>query len=1009
MDRLTGVAVRHRVARIEAPRRGGVAHGELRVRAGLDHLTAVHEDARVRGVGDDEAVEAPFAAHDAADEVVGAADPRGTDAVEGRHEALAGANLAGGVLVGAIAVLLKVVELDVTDLHAGLERPEVQLTGGLLVHPRGHGVLTVAVAAVVLLLVEGEMLHHRVDALLGGALDLLGGHRARKEAVLGEILAVAAGVRRAVDIHGRGIPAGGPAEQALVADHVAQAVSDLLVPGLRHGHGVAERHACAAPAPAARGIGVGAGGLAHGLDVVGAVAGVQDHGLVVVGRELVKKVAPLRIVVVQATQVDELEAVARPVGELAVPALDVGIARVGGVELGQKVRRGNLAVGVAHAVLTVDLVAPGGDLRGGLAVVRGERALPVGAGEVGHVAAGIGELVLDLLAGEGVGGIGGRVHVGVCGDIGVDQGLVAGGIGAGGPLGGEHVVHGVVGVMGSGDVVGAGVQDVGARALRVIGLELGLVEGHGNLLALSGLEELGLCVAHELHGALLHAVGAVVVGVGALGIELHDVAPGHVAGVLDRHRGGAGLAGPARLETGPVKGGVGEAVAERIADLARVVEVARVALAEDDVLVAGLVVAVPDVDALLVAHVVVLGEVTGLVEVLVVAKVLRGRALARVGGIGVHGAARGVDLAGEDAGEGLGAVRAGRGHDEDGLDVREIGEPVELDGGVRVDHQNGVVEVVIEVLQDLELGRVGLEVALGAVLGAYGMVVHGARHVAALARHALEHEDGRGVLHGVQHAGVAHDGERTLVDGEVLVVAVAHRAGAHDVVLALAGHVEVREGLVDREARGLHGRRKGIGAAALDAKRGLEHGGSLHAQVARVAAHEGERRARLEWERAVVLQQYVALAGNVLVEGLLRLGDGAAVVVGLVVREVEAVSVRLGVVPALLHAEVGVDDLVELGQHGVRRHDDGHERHREHRRDDDAHDALDAALVLLCVGAGWHKESSVPDSARRAGPPGKRIDGPAGEDQTNAITTGSSWREPWGRPARRRSPSRRSP
>ena len=275
-----------------------------------------------------------------------------------------------------------------------------------------------------------------------------------------------------------------------------------------------------------------------------------------------------------------------------------------------------------------------------------------------------------------------------------------------------------MGVGGGGHVVGAGVKHPGAGALGVVGGKLGLVEGHGELLALAGLQQLGLGVAHQLHRGLLDAVGAVVVRVGALRVELDHVLAGHVTGVGDGHLGRAGLARPARGEVRPVKGGVAEAKAKRIADLVGIGEVAGVALAQDAVLVAGLVVAVPDVDALLVAHVVVLGEVAGLVKVLVVAEVLGGRALAGVGHVGVNGAAGGVDLAREDAAQGLHAVGARGGDDQHGLDVGEVRQPVQLNGRVGVDHQHGVVKVVVEVLQDLKLGGVRLQVALGAVLGA---------------------------------------------------------------------------------------------------------------------------------------------------------------------------------------------------------------------------------------------------------------------------------------------------
>ena len=65
-----------------------------------------------------------------------------------------------------------------------------------------------------------------------------------------QLAAVLYGIAHDMELDRAGL--GAAAEQGLVADHVAQTVGQLLVPGLRHGHGVAERHARSAPAPAAR-------------------------------------------------------------------------------------------------------------------------------------------------------------------------------------------------------------------------------------------------------------------------------------------------------------------------------------------------------------------------------------------------------------------------------------------------------------------------------------------------------------------------------------------------------------------------------------------------------------------------------------------------------------------------------------------------------------------------------------------------------------------------------------
>ena len=392
-------------------------------------------------------------------------------------------------------------------------------------------------------------------------------------------------------------------------------------------------------------------------------------------------------------------------------------------------------------------------------------------------------------------------------------------------------------------------------------------------------------------------------------------------------------------------------MAEGVDNLGVVVEVAGVALAEDRVLVAGLVVLVAHVDALGVAHVVVLGEVAVGVDVLVVAEVLRGGRAEGVGGEGVDGAAARVDVAREDAGERVHAVGAGGGHEQAGADVRELRKPVEFHDHGGVDEHDAVVEVVVDVLQDLELGRIGLEVVLDLVLSGVGVVVHGARRVAALARHALHDEDRRRVLGGVEHARALHDGDRALVEPEVLGVAEAHRARALDVVLAGALGVELLQRRVRTEAVGLEG---GVerGARGGRAARCRSQHALRAAERAGVRAKEAELRALGQRQGvAVVLREDHALGGEATVEVLLGVLDRLAVVVGLAVVEVKPCGVQLRVVPGLaVAAQERIVHAAEARQHEVACRHEGGKNERERELEDalDHPPYLASRAYLLC-------------------------------------------------------------
>ena len=413
------------------------------------------------------------------------------------------------------------------------------------------------------------------------------------------------------------------------------------------------------------------------------------------------------------------------------------------------------------------------------------------------------ELIGDLHTGGGVELVGRGIHGVVCRGVGCNKSSVAVGGHAvchGLALGREDVVDRFVCVFGCGDIIIARIQNVGLGIDVVVRLQLLLIKSDRYRFACAGSQLCSFGIAHQLHSSLFHLVCLVVIGIGALCIHFHNVLAGNRTGVGHLDRDGAGVAIPAGVVVGPIKGGVGQAVAEGIHHSVIVVVIACVALTQHLVLVAGLVVAVANIDALFVADVVVLGQVTILVIVGKVAEVLGGRAVHGIHFIGIHGAAGGIDLAREDLGQRAQAVVAhGRSRD-DRVDAGIILHPAQIDRCTGVEQQHHIVKVVVQVLEDLQFHGIRLEVGLGLVLFHIGVVVHGARHIAAFARHTAEHKDRHRALHGIGQARLRlHDGQRALVDGEVLVITVRDRADTQTVILAVAFGIEFPEVLVDTE------------------------------------------------------------------------------------------------------------------------------------------------------------------------------------------------------------------
>ena len=413
------------------------------------------------------------------------------------------------------------------------------------------------------------------------------------------------------------------------------------------------------------------------------------------------------------------------------------------------------------------------------------------------------ELIGDLHTGRGVKLVGCGIHGAVCRGVDFNKSSVA----IRGhtvchalSLGREDVVDRFVCVFSRSDIVITCVQNVGLGIDVVVGLQLFLVEGDRHGLACTGSQLRGLGVTDQFNGSLFHLVGLVIIGVRALCVDFHNVLACNRTGVGDLDRHGAGIAIPAGVVIRPVKGGVGQAVAEGVHHSIVVVVIARIALTEDFILVTGLVVAVANIDALFVADVVVLGEVAILIVVGKVAEVLRRRAVHGIHFIGIHGAAGRIDLAGEDLSQRAQAVVAhGRSRD-DRVDAGIILHPAQIDRCTGVEQQHHIVKVVVQILQDLQFRRIRLQISLGLVLFHIGVVVHGAGHITAFARHTAEHKNRNRILHGIGQTRLCfHNRQGAFVDGKVLVITVGNGTNAQTVILAVAFGIEFPEVLVDTE------------------------------------------------------------------------------------------------------------------------------------------------------------------------------------------------------------------
>ena len=332
----------------------------------------------------------------------------------------------------------------------------------------------------------------------------------------------------------------------------------------------------------------------------------------------------------------------------------------------------DVELGLEHRHLGIAL----GERLGTVLVADGLRALPVGAGKNGRLLVHVVGARLELVGGGDI--VGRRVDRRLAG-LGVELGLAllvrgTNVVGIGpveeGRLGDgrrTRVDH-IVAVGAQGHLVVARLEQVAARrpVAVVVGIVIGghvlLVEGQGHGLRLARFEQTRLGEVREDADGLLDLVVAIVVRVGALVVDLHNVLAGDVASVGYRHVHRDSFARIIVRASLLREGCVGQAVAKGVGHCTSLSDTAlavKRAISEGVVLDIGrLVIAVAHIDALLVLQVgtgdraLHAAHEAGHREVGVVVAEVADVDIAGVGReVGrpdVHGTAGGVDLAVHD-------------------------------------------------------------------------------------------------------------------------------------------------------------------------------------------------------------------------------------------------------------------------------------------------------------------------------------------------------------------------
>src|SRR5699024_7084230 len=237
-------------------------------------------------------------------------------------------------------------------------------------------------------------------------------------------------------------------------------------------------------------------------------------------------------------------------------------------------------------------------------------------------------------------------------------------VGDGIALGRQNVIDRIVGIRCGSQVVVPCLDDIGTDAVSIKGSNVAALDHDVQRLRCTGSQFRGLAEAYQGDGGFLNAVFLVVVGVGALGVDLHRfLARVGIAGVGDGdcHVELVGHCVISHLHVAVSKVGVAQAVAKGERHGVGIGIVAGVAGAHDHIFVAGLIILVSDVNAFLIDHIGagICGD--DALRVALVGdggEVLHGGRRIVVVAVGIHQAAGRVDVAGKDLGHGIDAGNA---------------------------------------------------------------------------------------------------------------------------------------------------------------------------------------------------------------------------------------------------------------------------------------------------------------------------------------------------------------
>ena len=320
-------------------------------------------------------------------------------------------------------------------------------------------------------------------------------------------------------------------------------------------------------------------------------------------------------------------------------------------------------------------------------------------------------------------------------------------------MGCQNVVDSIVGIGGSGQVVSTLVQNVGLCAVSIVGSQITLVDLNGKNLGRAGSQLFGLAKAHQLHCGLLDLVVDVILGIGRGQVDLNGLLAFHVTGVGNLYGNviallavlvGAGGNGHIAV----LEGGVGQTVTEGKGNFLAIlgIIVTGITLTHNRVKVSGLVVLVAYVDAFLVYH--VGGSLIGHLAVKV--RVLQRQVVVHCGGrqvvvaVGIHQAAGGVNLAGQDIGNRIGTGNAQAADPQAGIHIVVVQE-VHLQGVGGVDQNDDAGDLAfllqaVSICHQCPLSVIQRQVV---ELGGHTVAVHiaGECAVIALAAHAGEGDD----------------------------------------------------------------------------------------------------------------------------------------------------------------------------------------------------------------------------------------------------------------------------